>query len=71
MERGKSCKITNMITVKRSERRPFIFIFILNIVLRNSYQADEIVMEIKEWKQKVPDDCNRVLLDVLETLIVS
>ena len=60
-----------MIRVKRSERRPFIFIFILNIVLRNSYQADEIVMEIKEWKQKVPDDCNRVLLDVLETLIVS
>ena len=60
-----------MIRVKRSERRPFIFIFILNIVLRNSYQADEIVMEIKEWKQKVPDDCNRVLLDKLETLIVS
>ena len=60
-----------MIRVKRSERRPFIFIFILNIVLRNSYQADEIVMEIKEWKQKVPDDCNRVLLDVLKTLIVS
>ena len=60
-----------MIRVKRSERRPFIFIFILNIVLRNSYQADEIVIEIKEWKQKVPDDCNRVLLDKLETLIVS
>ena len=60
-----------MIRVKRSERRPFIFIFILNIVLRNSHQADKVVMEIKEWKQKVPDDCNRVLLDVLETLIVS
>ena len=36
--------------------RPFILIFRLNIVLRDSYQTDEIVMEIEEWKQKVADD---------------
>ena len=56
-------------------KKTIYFIFRLNIVIRDSYQADEIVMEIKEWKQKVPDDYvksfNRVLLDVLETLIVS
>ena len=45
------CKITN-IRVKGSKRRPFIHISRLNIVQRNSYQADEIVMEIEEWKQK-------------------
>ena len=41
---------------KGLERRPFVFIFRLNVVLRDSYQADEIVMEIEEWKQKVPSD---------------
>ena len=75
MERGKSCKITNMIRVKGSERRPFIFIFRLNIVLCDPHQADEIVMEIEERKQKVQDDYVksfiRVLLGVLETSIVS
>ena len=74
-ETGKSCKITNMVRVKGSERRPFIFIFRLNIALRDSCQADEIVVETEEWKQKVPDvfvkSFNRVLLGVLETLIVS
>ena len=58
-----------------SERRPFVFIFRLNIVLWDSYQADEIVMEIEEWKQKVPSDSvksfSKVLLSVLETSIVS
>ena len=53
MEKRKSCKITNMIRVKGSERRPFIFIFRLNIVLPSSYQVDEIFMEIDEWKLKV------------------
>ena len=75
MEKGKSCKITIMIRVKGSERRPFIFISRLNIVQRDSYQADEIVMEIEEWKQKVVDDYvksySRVLLGVLETSILS
>ena len=64
-----------MMRVKGSERRPFIFIFRLNIVQRNSYQTDEIVMEIEEWKQKVADDYvksfSRVLLGVLETSILS
>ena len=58
MERGKSCKITN-----------------LNIFLCDSYKADEIVMEIEEWKQKLSGSYvksfGRVLLGVLETLIVS
>ena len=60
---------------KGSERRPFIFIFRLNIVLHNSYQVEEIVMEIEEWKQKVPGNYiksfSRVLLSLLQTSIVS
>ena len=48
------CKTTYMTMVKGSERRPFIFIFRLNIVLHNSYQVAEIVVELEEWKQKVP-----------------
>ena len=64
-----------MIRVKGSERRPFIFIFRLNIFLCDPHQADEIVMEIEERKQKVQDDYVksfiRVLLGVLETSIVS
>ena len=58
---GQSWKITNMTRVKGSERRPFIFIFKLSIILHDSYQADEIVMEIEEWKQKVPGDCIKSL----------
>ena len=68
------CKITN-IRVKGSKRRPFIHISRLNIVQRDSYQADEIVMKIEEWKQKVVDDYvksfSRVLIGVLETSILS
>ena len=45
VERGKSC---NMIRVKESEGRPFIFISRLNIVQLDSHQADEIVMEIED-----------------------
>ena len=41
-----------MTRVKGSERRPFIFIFRLNNVLHDSYEVDEIVMEIEEWKYK-------------------
>ena len=74
MERGKSCKITNMIRVKGSERKPFIFISRLNVVQQGSYQADEIVMQIEEWKQVAGDyvkTFNRVVLGVLETSIIS
>ena len=75
MKRGKSCKITNIRRVKGSEKRPYIFIFRLNIVLHESYQANEIVVEIEEWKQKVPDNFVksfiRLLLGVLEISIVS
>ena len=64
-----------MIRVMGSERRPFIFISRLNIVQRNSYQVDEIFMEIEEWKQKIADDYvksfSRLLLGVLETSILS
>ena len=45
-----------MMRVQGSERRPFIFISRLNIVQLDSDQADEIAMEIEEWKQKVADD---------------
>ena len=45
------------------------------IVLHNLYQADEIVIEIKEWKQKILGVCvksfSSVLLSVLETSVVS
>ena len=47
MEKEKSCKLTKMIRVKGSERRPFIFISRLNIVQHDSYQSDEIVTEIE------------------------
>ena len=51
-----------------------MFIFRLNIVVHDSYQTDEIVTEIEEWKQKVADkyvkSFIRVLLSVLETLVV-
>ena len=75
VEKEKSCKITNMIRVKASERRPFIFISRLNIVQRDLYQTDKIVMAIEEWKQKAADDYVksfiRVLLGVLDTSILS
>ena len=64
-----------MIRVQWSERRPFIFISRLNIVQLDSYQVDEVAIEIEEWKQKVADDYvksfGRVLLVVLETSILS
>ena len=48
-----------------------VLIFRQNIVLNDSYQADESVTEIEQWKQKVPGVCvksfSRVLLSVLET----
>ena len=75
VERGKSFKITNMTRVKQSEKRPFIFISRVNIVQRDSYQADEIVMEIEECKQTFVNDYvksfSRSLLGVLETSILS
>ena len=73
MEKEKFCKTTNKIRVNGSERRPFILIFRLIIVLCDSYQTDEIVMEIEEWKQKVPDDYlksfGRVLLGVYTSIV--
>ena len=52
MENGQSWKTTYMTMVRWLERTPFIFVFKLNVVLQNSYQADEIVKEIEEWKIK-------------------
>ena len=46
------CKTTYKTRARRSERRPFIFISKLNIIMHDSYQTDEIVMEIEEWKYK-------------------
>ena len=59
-EERKCCKFTK-IRVNGSERRPFIFIFRLIIVLRDSYQADEILMEIEECKQKVSDNSQGII----------
>ena len=59
---------------KGSERRPFIFIFRLSIVLHDSRQVHEIVMEIGEWKE-VPGNYDpgfsRALLSLLERSTVS
>ena len=63
MARGKFCKITNKIRVKGSDRTPFIFIFRLNIVLHNSYQADEIGIESEKWKQKVHTTMSKALVE--------
>ena len=61
------CKTTYMTRGKGSERRPFIFSFRLNIVLHDSHQVDEIVVEIEEWKE-VPGnydpDFSRALLSL-------
>ena len=51
-----------MIRVKGSERR-LIFISGLNIVRHDSYQADKIVMEIEEWKQKVATIMSKALVE--------
>ena len=51
MENGQSWKTTYMTMVRWLEGTPFIFVFKLNVVLQNSYQADEIVKEIEEWKR--------------------
>ena len=42
-----------MIRVKGLERRPFVFVSRSNIAEHSSYQANEIVMVIQEWKLKV------------------
>ena len=63
MERGKSCKITNMIMVKGSERRPSIFIFRFNIVQRDSYQADGIVMESEDGNKKLREIMSIALVE--------
>ena len=51
MENGQSWKTTYITMVRWLESTPFIFVFKLNVVLQNSYQADEIVKEIEEWKR--------------------
>ena len=61
--------------VKGSERRPFLFIFRLSIVQCDLYQADENVMEIDKWNQKIAGDyvkvISKVSLNVLEISVVS
>ena len=63
MERGKSCKITNMIMVMGSERRPSIFIFRFNIVQRDSYQADGIVMGSEDGNKKLREIMSIALVE--------
>ena len=62
-EREKTCKIINMIRVKGEKRIPFYLIFRLNIVLCDSCQADEIVVEIDEWKQKFQATMSKALVE--------
>ena len=62
-EREKSCKITNMIRLKGSERRTFIFIFRLNIVLRDSYQPDETVMELRNGNKTFQTTMSKALIE--------
>ena len=45
-----------MMMIKGSEGRPFNLNFRMNIALHYSYQAEEIVMGIEEWKKKLLDD---------------
>ena len=63
-----------MMRIKESERI-FFLIFRLNIVRYDSYLANEIAMEVEEWKQKVfgviVKSFIRVLVSVSETSIVS
>ena len=59
-------------TGNKGVRQDTIFLILRwNIVLHDSYEVDETVIEIKEWKQKVPGvcvkSCIRNLLSVLET----
>ena len=74
MESRQSCRANYMMRVNESDRGPFL-IFRWNNVLHDSYQADEVVIEIEEWKQKVPVICiksfSRFLLSVLEISVVS
>ena len=51
MENGQSWKTSYITMVRWLESTPFIFVFKLSVVLQNSYQADEIVKEIEEWKR--------------------
>ena len=57
MESRQSCWTTYMMRIKESERETIFLIFRWYIVLHSSYQADEIVTEIEEWKQKVLGIC--------------
>ena len=52
-----------MIRVKGSERRPSIFIFRFNIVQRDSYQADGIVMESEEGNKKLREIMSIALVE--------
>ena len=55
-----------MMRIKEAERRPFFLIFRWNVVVHYSYQADEIVTEIEEWKQKVLSVCVKSFSRVLK-----
>ena len=72
MESRQSCRATYMMRVQIGDH---FLIFRWNNVLHDSYQAYEVVIEIEEWKQKVPVICiksfSRFLLSVLEISVVS
>ena len=44
----------------------FFLIFRWNFVLHDSYQPDEILKEIEEWKQRVPGVCQKLYQSFIE-----
>ena len=74
MKSRQSYRTTCMTRVNESEGKPLIFIFILNILLHDTYQVHKIVMEIEEWKQIFPGNYvksfSRLLWSLLESSFV-
>ena len=62
VEKEKSCKISNIIRVKGSERRPFIFISRLNIVQRDSYQM-KLSWKLRDGNKKLRTIMSKALVE--------
>ena len=45
---------------KKVREETIFLIFRWNIVLHDLYQANEIVTEIEDWRQKVPGMCQKL-----------
>ena len=67
MENRQSCGTTYMMRIKKSERRLY-FNFQMGYCLHDSYQADEIVTETKEWKQSSRRLCQKLQKNLIKCL---